>query len=232
MKVNIILIVILFIFIFLCIESRIRLSNIDYWKKFEHQHKTLLTMYQTLSPLLLELNIQYWFHAGSLLGSIRHKGIIPWDDDIDLAIVKTKDIEEKIKNLSILVDTYDLCIKPASFGYQVYYKNYKNIHAPHIDLFVFSRYNNKLLQTNLAQQTWPNEWYYENEIYPLKYTSFNGIYVPIPNNYLHFLQRAYGQNCLTEYRIFSFHTRSDYYDYIDSTILYLFNYIGYPIEIK
>lgn len=59
-------------------------------QKAQRINKLLL---QELKTLCEENNIQYYLMCGGLLGAVRHKDIIPWDDDVDIAIPR-KDFEK------------------------------------------------------------------------------------------------------------------------------------------
>lgn len=53
-------------------------------------HEELLLLLNWFHLLCKENGIQYSLHAGTLLGAIREKGFIPWDDDADLTLTRAE----------------------------------------------------------------------------------------------------------------------------------------------
>lgn len=53
----------------------------------EHQ-EVLLELLQEFDRVCRKNNIRYILFAGSALGAVRHHGFIPWDDDLDVALLR------------------------------------------------------------------------------------------------------------------------------------------------
>lgn len=67
--------------------------------KTEEVHKVLLNMLKEVHLFCEQHNITYYLAYGTLLGAVRHKGFIPWDDDIDIAMPRP-DYERFLKTFS------------------------------------------------------------------------------------------------------------------------------------
>lgn len=65
--------------------------------KLKQAQKIMISMLKEIDIICRKHNINYWIESGTLLGAIRHNGFIPWDDDIDIGMIR----EDYIKFLNI-----------------------------------------------------------------------------------------------------------------------------------
>lgn len=114
-----------------------------------------LGILKNFDSICKENGLEYSLAYGTMLGAIRHKGFIPWDDDIDV-FMKRKDYE---KLLALKYDDGDFEVK--SYRYS---KNY---------YFLYSKMVDK--RTSICE-----DWRVEKDmglfvdIFPLDYCKFNG----------------------------------------------------------
>lgn len=57
-------------------------------EKLEKLHEVSMLLLEKADGVMKENNLSYMLDAGTLLGAIRHKGFIPWDDDADICMMR------------------------------------------------------------------------------------------------------------------------------------------------
>lgn len=87
--------------------------------------KLLLLTFQAFDRVCKENNLTYYAAFGTALGAVRHKGLIPWDDDIDVMMPR-KDYEKLMSLKGTLGSDYDI-INMDNDGYFLNYAKFHNI---------------------------------------------------------------------------------------------------------
>ena len=64
----------------------------------------LYQMMKDIHELFGLYKITYWVDGGTMLGAYRHSGIIPWDDDLDIAIFETDENKKIFKSVDFKKD--------------------------------------------------------------------------------------------------------------------------------
>ena len=153
-----------------------------------------------VAEFLEKHNIDYCISDGTLLGCIRHDGIIPWDSDFDIIIFR--DGYFKLKTLMKEFENDNFNIINITPGYKIFYDK-----IPFGELFVYDMdmntdglyklaypyiMNRPMFTTSKLYFPWQK---YKNEdIFPLKKAQFEDFIVCVPNNPLNILNTTYKGN--------------------------------------
>jgi LicD family len=158
--------------------------------------------------LLHENNIPYWLDCGTLLGAQRYGGIIPWDFDLDIAILQ-KDFDNVFRALSKLDQSkYTVQDWSSRDRPKTYLKVYVRETGLLIDIYNFEIDPQKqVIRSILSNENsmfLPESWKIRERrfvidtpisyVFPLKKAMFDGIEVFVPNQTVNYLKQRYGEN--------------------------------------
>lgn len=158
--------------------------------------------------LLTDHGISYWLDCGTLLGAQRYGGIIPWDFDLDIAIL-APDFDNALRVLSKLdpekyaVQDWSSRDKPKSY-LKVYVKKTGLL----IDIYHFEiDSEHQVIRSILSNENsmfLPESWKIRERrfvidtpisyVFPLKKANFDGIVAFVPNQTENYLKQRYGEN--------------------------------------
>ena len=115
-----------------------------------------LALLKELDYVCKKHSIRYWIDFGSLLGAVRHKGFIPWDDDIDVGMLRN-DYETFIEIFNSTVENKDIYVSqvrseknPCQYYLKVQHKKSNHLF---VDIFPYDFYNCKMTNDEQLQET-------------------------------------------------------------------------------
>jgi phosphorylcholine metabolism protein LicD len=183
------------------------IKNITVMNNLRVAQEKMCEILLAFNAICKEHNIDFWLDYGTLLGAVRHNGFIPWDDDIDIGMLRS-DFElfneiasqELPENVFYQTPYSDVNYNPfwveAKLRSKEYLyvddKEYKWQNGLMVDINVYDKVKGQdAIVCNFVKLD--NKYHLKiNEIELLDELMFEGNYFPVPLGYHSYLTRIYG----------------------------------------
>lgn len=159
-----------------------------------------------ISNVFEETNLHYWTSGGTTLGAMRHRGLIPWDDDLDLCILKENMHFFLNEVAPKLHGEHGVVCQETCFGYRLFHRTNSDAIAsqinhrhPFCDVFVMRRTqleDNFMVECAFATARclYPKECYPFRDIAEPILVPFGDFHFRLPANAELYLNNYYGSN--------------------------------------
>ena len=162
--------------------------------------KRIYSTARAMHDAFTSAGIHYWTSGGTTLGCVRHGGLIPWDDDLDVCIHKNDLTLEKLTNAREILtkDGFDLVETPR-IGYRVFHTSDSERIAtdhcyPFCDVFIMeqSGCDTCHIADERGRTRWPSEEYTIADARAIEQKPFGDLVLNCPRNAESYLDRTYG----------------------------------------
>lgn len=161
------------------------------------EYKLLDKMLRDVHEALKKHKVRYWMDGGTMLGAVRHRGMIPWDDDVDFGVLDRdeKKLHKALKSLEgkYVVD-WDEETNPVCRRVIIHAKTESNF--PFAEFFIYTiRKGRTHFRCEEDEKDWGKKCYHElKELFPLREYPYGEVELSGVNNAIPYFNRCYGTN--------------------------------------
>ncbi|KAL8592533.1 hypothetical protein ACOMHN_030218 [Nucella lapillus] len=169
----------------------------------ELEQRRLLRNLFVVTSVLEAYNVTHMAAEGTLIGALRHRGLIPWDDDAD--VLFAADQWPRAKRVLSCIPGYELKIY-SDFLWKFYasdspyWKGESETRFPYVDLFPYvedEKYLWPLIIWLKDKLLWPRK-----EVFPTRHVTFEYFRLRVPRDDIGVLKHLFGDVTVCESRLF------------------------------